>query len=361
MVRKVKKNRRIKGLDGIRTIALIGVLLYHTFPKAVPGGFFGVILFFVVSGYLAAVSGMASLEKNEFSVISYYKKRLIRLFPELIIVMFCTIGVMTMAAPEKMANTQSEVLSVVLGYNNFWQIRMNADYFAQLAKSSPFTHLWYIAVLIQFELIWPWLLSGYDRVRQKCGKGKALLAAAAVTLLSFLIMPVSAVVFGENSLTNIYYNTFTRIFSIFAGVLLGLLHSEKIHILSMHLRIPAAAGTLLAVYTGILIYLYLHASGTAMQVYTYGMALVTIIACRMIEIVSIRKNGTGRWMDNILCAGISRYSYEIYLWQYPVLMIAGILGFSSSWYHYLLQIAVILILSIWLYTFNNILQRKLAS
>lgn len=358
-VRKKKKDSRIKGLDGIRTLALLGVLLYHTFPNTVSGGFFGVILFFVVTGYLAAVSGMKSWKEGTFSIKGYYIKRIKRLYPELIVVMLCTIGVMTFAAPYKMANTQGEFLSVMLGYNNFWQIGMNANYFAQLAKSSPFTHLWYIAVLLQFEVLWPWLFTGYTKISEKKGPGTALLTAMAVTAVTFLIMPVSVLIRGSAALTAVYYSTFTRIFSIFAGVCTGFIHSMKMSLFPNFILGRRRAGWALTGYIVFIVLLYFFAKGTSLWVYYIGMALATIVGCRMIEIVFHRRNMTARYMDNIFCKAISKYSYEIYLWQYPVLMIAGLMGFSSKWWHYMIQIAAIIILSIWLYAFNSEVQKRI--
>ncbi len=351
--------RRVIGLDGLRTLALIGVLLYHTFPAKLPGGFFGVLLFFVISGYLAAYSGISSLREKKFDILAYYKKRIVRIYPELIIVLFTTIGVMTMVDTSKMANTQGEVASVLLGYNNLWQIKMNADYFAQLSKSSPFTHLWYIAVLIQFELIWPWLLKGYEILRSRKQKGTGMLICLALTAASFLIMPIWAMITGSDGITVVYYHTATRIFALFAGVMTGLLHGERLHPFAQHLTQPKTAGIALTVYILIYCLLYKFASGTSMWVYYIGMALATLIACRMIEIVSIRKNHTGRYMDNIIAKMISRYSYEIYLWQYPVLMICGILRLSSLPWHYALQLLLIAVLSIWLYHANREIVKRI--
>lgn len=341
-----KKNRRIFGLDGLKTLALLGVLLYHTFPSFLPGGFLGVVLFLVISGYLSAYGNLKKMEDGTFSYGKYYLKRVVRLYPSLIIVLLAAIGILTLLDPIRLANTQSEFASVVFGYNNFWQVKMNADYFAQLSKNSPFTHLWYIAILLQFDLVFPFLLKGYVVLKNKAGKWKALGIGAVIVLLSAMIMPVCHIIGQGSNLTALYYNTFTRVSPLLAGVLLGLMHQEKIHILNRHLRRPIFSLSEMIIWMGIYIWLYFRTDGTDPAVYLYWMNICTLIAMRMIEVVVTGKT-TGRILDNLVCKWIGKYNYEIYLWQYPVLLIAGIVGCSGTWYFYCLQIIVILILSIW--------------
>ena len=152
--RPVHKTERIRGLDGLRTLALFGVLLFHMFPQKVSGGYFGVIIFFVISGFLTAYS---TVKKGRVSILSYYAKRMERIYPALILMLFISIEIISLVDKFKLLNVQEEVVSILLGYNNYWQISKSADYFANLSNTSAFTHLWYIAVLVQFELLWPWL------------------------------------------------------------------------------------------------------------------------------------------------------------------------------------------------------------
>ena len=341
-----KKKRRIYGLDGLKTLALLGVLLYHTFPSFLPGCFLGVVLFLVISGYLSAYGSLEKMENGTFSYLKYYLKRIVRLYPSLLIMLLASIGVLTLLDPIRLANTQSEFCSIVFGYNNFWQIKMNADYFAQLSKNSPFTHLWYIAILLQFDLVFPFLLKGYVVLKNKAGMWKALGIGACIVLISALIMPASYLIGQGNNLTALYYNSFTRVSPLLAGVWLGLLHKEKIHILNRDLKRPICSLGEMIIWMGIFIWLYFHTTGTDQNVYLYWMNVCTLISMRMIEAV-VTGRTTGRLLDNPVCKWIGKYNYEIYLWQYPVLLIAGIVGASGRWYFYILQIIVILLVSIW--------------
>lgn len=352
MAKRRKKNRRIYGLDGLKTLALVGVLIYHTFPSFLPGGFLGVILFLVISGYLSGYGNIEKMEKGKFSYGNYYFKRIFRLYPSLLIVLLASIGLITLLDPIRLANTQSEVTGILLGYNNFWQIRMNADYFAQLSKNSPFTHLWYIAILLQFDAIFPFLLKGYVTLKKKAGSTKALMISGLIVLLSFSIMPLIYVTKGD--ITYLYYSTFTRISPLLAGMFLSFVHHEGYRIAAQHLKRPICSMAEILILSGIFIFMYFTVNGTDGNVYLYLMNICTLMSLRMIEVLRTGRT-TGRMLDNPVTSWIGRYNYEIYLWQYPVLLIAGIAGLSGTWYFYILQIIMIVILSIWSGKISSIL------
>lgn len=350
------KKRKISGLDGLRTLALIGVLLFHTFPKQFSGGYFGVIIFFVISGFLAAYSAVHQLKKTgTFSILSYYKKRLIRLYPALIIVVFCSVGVLARTDPNRLANTQSEVISILLGYNNYWQMKTSADYFANLSQNSPFTHLWYIAILIQFELIWPWLVNLYKIVRRKAGKQSALLMISVLTLLSCMVMPIRVLLQKNVDTSVLYYDTFCRIFSIMAGVYLGFQCGERkrVHAFSN----PLISSVIVILFIMITCIIYRKVPGNAISVYAWGMLVYTLLVSLVLLVIMNRRNHVGRCLDFRICGWISRYSYEIYLWQYPVLFISQLLGYTTV-IGYIGQIVVILILSAWLHDLPSLFNVK---
>ena len=94
------EGKYISGLDGLRGIAVIGVTLYHMFPYEVKGGFLGVSLFFVLSGYLIAVTSKNKWENDKFDLLCFYKNRIKRIYPSLLVVIFATIGVLKLIDPE---------------------------------------------------------------------------------------------------------------------------------------------------------------------------------------------------------------------------------------------------------------------
>ena len=145
------KNKKIyyKDLDIIRVLSCILVLLYHL--NILKGGYLAVCIFFVLSGYLSIIS---AFRKEKFSILSYYKERFIHIYIPLLIVVFITLGVIALIPSINWLTLKPETTSVLLGYNNFWQLTANMDYFARHV-SSPFMHFWYIGILLQFELVFP--------------------------------------------------------------------------------------------------------------------------------------------------------------------------------------------------------------
>ncbi len=339
----MKRQGKIQGIDGLRTLALAGVLLYHTFPRKVPGGFFGVILFFVLSGFLTAVS---SSRHGRTPVLGYYWRRFIRIYPALIIMIFISVEALNRADMYRMVTVPAEVKSILLGYNNYWQLANQADYFANIANNSIFTHLWYIAILIQFEILWPWIW----RIWQASGKNTNVFAIFAFA--SMLIMPVRAL-FTDASLTALYYGTDTRIHALLLGAWAGLWSQQRKKKRAALMPVPALLfGLFFVILT---VWIYIRVPGSARGVYTYGMGLYALLCTAAVMICSDHRNRLGSVLDLPPCRFLSRYSYEIYLWQYPVLGICGILKLNTSILHYLLQIAVILVLSLWTNTFTSFL------
>ena len=336
--------KNIKGLHTLRALGVIGVLFYHAFPNHIRGGFFGVLIFFVLSGYLKGLS-----VHKDISFFQYYKKRILRLYPTLIIVLLSSVGLLALIDKYKMINTPQELLSIVLGYNNFWQIKMNSSYFTNLTNTSPFTHLWYLSILFQFELVWPFFQRLYLFLCKNYNEKNVLSILLIITLLSFLILPCFFLFSKEVNYTNLYYNTFTRFFSILAGVFLGLLHSrgkrKKRSLSSFVMRIYYFLFILLTLL------FYLFAKGTDTWVYLVGMQGYTILICIMIHFFYTKPKAFTKLVDDKISKYLSTYSYEIYLWQYPILFLTSILFKNATSIPKLFPIIITILLSIWLKSF----------
>ncbi|MBQ8131641.1 MAG: acyltransferase, partial [Bacilli bacterium] len=158
------KKKYYFGLDIIRNISCIAVLLYHM--GYLKGGFLAVCTFFVLSGYLSCIS---AFRKEKFSFLTYYKDRIVHIYVPLLIVVFLSIFTISLIPSINWSNLKPETLSVLGGYNNYWQLSANLDYFARHV-SSPFMHFWYIAILLQFDLVFPILFFIFKRLGDKIHK-----------------------------------------------------------------------------------------------------------------------------------------------------------------------------------------------
>ena len=150
-MRSRKQKKYYKGLDLLRVLACLSILFYHL--NILKGGYLAVCIFFVLSGYLSCT---AAFKSEKFSIVSYYKNRLLKVYLPLFLVVFLTIAIFSFFSKIVWFNLKPETTSVLLGVNNFWQIHANLDYFAR-AIHSPFLHFWYLGILLQFEFVFPFL------------------------------------------------------------------------------------------------------------------------------------------------------------------------------------------------------------
>ena len=217
----ISGKQRVLGLDAFRTIAIVGVTLFHMFPTILPGGYFGVSMFFVLTGYLLAFTCERERLDGRFSLLNYYWKRFKRIYPSLIIVLLSTIGVYHFLAPKVIEAVRPEIISVLLGYNNWWQIFQHADYFAKINNNSPFTHLWFMGIELQYYLCWPILFLIYDLFAE-LGLRKTGIGFVAILGIGFsVLMPV---MYHYNlDITRLYYGTDSRVYALLFGAVLGLI------------------------------------------------------------------------------------------------------------------------------------------
>lgn len=145
-------------IDGLRAIAVISVVIFHAFPNLIPGGYIGVDIFFVISGYLISTIIMGSLEKGSFSILDFYDRRIRRIFPALILVMVSSLafGYWVLIATEY-SQLSKHVAGGATYIANFMFWR-ESGYFDSSGETKPMLHLWSLAIEEQFYIFWPILL-----------------------------------------------------------------------------------------------------------------------------------------------------------------------------------------------------------
>ena len=300
------KKTYYRRLDVIRIISCILVLLYHL--NILKGGYLSVCSFFTLSGYLVC---MSALRKEDFSIREYYKNRLKKIYLPLIVVVFITVIISKLNPFWGWMNLKKETISVVLGYNNFWQLSANLDYFTRNINS-PFTHLWYISILMQFDLIFPII---FVILRKIDKKARDNISTAIVLLLMLVTTGVFCYMSKTQDIMRVYYSTIARSFSIIFGIYLALIHNEYKIKFS---RISENHNTLIfTIYALLLIGLCIFVPKQSNN-YSIYMILTTFITTRLIKFSLIQKNHRIEKTDNIIDL-LARCTYEIYLVQYPVI------------------------------------------
>ena len=145
-------------IDGLRAIAILSVLGFHAFGRLLPGGFVGVDIFFVISGYLISGILLRGLKQNNFSFIKFYSRRIKRIFPALSLMLVVTwIAGWYLLLPDEYARLGKHIASGA-GFVSNVTLWKEAGYFDQSGALKPLLHLWSLGVEEQFYLIWPLLL-----------------------------------------------------------------------------------------------------------------------------------------------------------------------------------------------------------
>lgn len=313
----------ILGLDGLRALAITGIVLYHLMPQLVPGGYLGVTLFFTLMGYLILVKNPAAVQGKSFHAGAYYKKKFLRLYPSLLMVLLLSSLALLLLYPSYPRRILPEVLSVLFGFNNWWQIAQNASYFTRLSNSSPFTHLWFLGLTLQYYLIWPLLLLLLNRFRPRIRKlGLRRVCFWTLILLSLLSMLEAGLLYRPNQdPSRIYYGTDTRAFSLFLGMAAAFLPVRKPRAFFKRHRTAGHTISILAAI-GILV-LSLTLDGSSAANYRGLMQLASLLFALLMLMVIWMPSSLGQLLDHPILRMAGQSSYLIYLLMYPVIFFVG--------------------------------------
>lgn len=332
--------------DWMRVFACAAVLFYHL--NLLKGGYLAVCIFFAFSGYLSCIS---AFQKENFSLLSYYKKRLKKLYLPLLVVVFLTIGVFSFFPNLSWMYLKPETTSVLLGYNNWWQISVNLDYFACHVQS-PFIPLWYISILLQFDFFFPFLFLFFRKLGDKIHRLIPCIVTFFISIVGSIFFCIMNRVSG---MMVSYYNSFTRIFSLFLGLSLGFIHSYYGNLIPHFFKKKLLSKAVVGIYF-LLFFLFFLLVDAQSSWYSFTMILVTFLTIRLIDYGTLSVSNHFRFIDKMI-QSLASVSYEVYLIQYPVIF------FTESWdmalyFKIPLLIFIILLLSYGLHFAISFCQKK---
>ena len=241
MPEPVKHDRRyMPGLDGLRAVAVIGVMLYHLKFGWAEGGLLGVGVFFTLSGYLITDILLNQVKEGGMKLKSFWLARARRLLPALFLMLIVVTAWVTVIGPHQPADFRTAALSAAAYVNNWWLIFHHVSYFERFAPPSPLNHLWTLSVEEQFYILWPFLLmAGLRFVPELKNTTGVRPRLAGVTLIAALCSGILMAVLYHPSLdpSRVYYGTDTRALELLLGAALAMVWPSR----RLHARIAPRA------------------------------------------------------------------------------------------------------------------------
>lgn len=353
----MSSKQRNDAFDGLRAVAITAVVIYHANQAWLPGGFFGVTVFFVLSGYLTTLSVARRLSGNGgFSYPRFIAERVGRLLPSMLLVVASTLVLSLAFAPALLDKARADAVPSLLFFSNVHYIVNKVSYFAAAGLPSPLTHFWYLGLLMQFTVVWPLFVAATWKARasrKSVCVATAAMAAASVVAMAALYNP-------EGDTARVYYALDTRAAELLVGSLMavatlgqglskavtvmpGLKHGEgEADLIRKTERLagPAALGGLAL--------MFFLANGRGAFAYRGGLFLAAVSTAVLIGICSESAPGVmARALGARPLAALGRRSLSIYLWHYPLLLIMNPATRTTAlpWWGWAIEFAVILAVS----------------
>lgn len=324
-------------LDGLRALAVCGVIIYHLNPSVLPGGFLGVDVFFVLSGFLISGIIIKQIEEGSFSILNFYSRRCRRILPALlamlVVVLILSAGLLNSSEFPEFINSFSYSVWQV---GNFY-FASGIDYFSELAETTPLLHTWSLGVEEQFYLFWPWLLLAI----YKSGR----YTRNAPFLIISLIVCFSAILFFQKMTSGVlsasleaFFLPHCRAWQFAAGCMCFLI-GRRIHVaatIRKDILLYGGGGGIL------LCFVLANPDRPAFTLFATIATSAFLLAGqddgRTQRKVSIFSKPLPVWLGRI--------SYSLYLWHWPVICFLNIAGIDAGVRFYFLSIVLFTLFSV---------------
>jgi peptidoglycan/LPS O-acetylase OafA/YrhL len=292
-------------IDGLRAIAVLAVIIFHAFPKVLPGGFVGVDIFFVISGFLITQIILGGLDKGQFTLANFYARRIRRIFPALIVVLLTSLalGFYLLGIDELTSFFRNVFASALFSAN--LMLWTETGYFDVAAHTKPLLHLWSLGIEEQFYLAWPLLLMISPR--------RMLLGVMCATLLVSFVLNVALIRSWPSA---VFFLPFTRVWELVAGALA--------------LRLPRPQGRVAEAlsFAGLILIGISFFAFSATTPFPGFAAAVPVVGTMLLLLCE------QSWLNRRIIANptgvkIGLISYPLYLWHWPVLVFAAAYKFAA--------------------------------
>ena len=343
-----QSTRHISSIDGLRAIAVTAVVLYHLGISWIPGGFLGVDLFFVISGYVITRLILDSINQSSaLDLRAFYAARIRRIFPGFIFMVICTIIFIGVWAPEAIKRFLSDLPYALTGTINWLLVARNQDYFETIGRPPLLQHTWSLAVELQFYLIWPIILLTVLKYFGKKNIARIALIIAMISGTALFFVSLQLDQANAKQISHIYFGTDTHSLGLFLGAALAVSWIPQNLSANIEKRAQDVIDAIGVVGLLGLISVFLFIDQSNASLYRIAFPLAGIFGCLVIISLVHPASRFAPLISTAPFRWIGQRSYGIYIWHWVIFQVTrpSVDLSGQTWALYLARVLLVLALA----------------
>ena len=343
-----QSTRHISSIDGLRAIAVTAVVLYHLGITWIPGGFLGVDLFFVISGYVITRLILDSINQSSaLDLRAFYAARIRRIFPGFIFMVICTIIFIGVWAPEAIKRFLSDLPYALTGTINWLLVARNQDYFETIGRPPLLQHTWSLAVELQFYLIWPIILLTVLKYFGKKNIARIALIIAMISGTALFFVSLQLDQANAKQISHIYFGTDTHSLGLFLGAALAVSWIPQNLSANIEKRAQDVIDAIGVVGLLGLISVFLFIDQSNASLYRIAFPLAGIFGCLVIISLVHPASRFAPLISTAPFRWIGQRSYGIYIWHWVIFQVTrpSVDLSGQTWALYLARVLLVLALA----------------